>query len=294
MKHLVVIMISFGFIGTYYLVSLNKENKPNNIEKVVTEDSIELKSNTSTITSFNARQRSGTSLANTEVDRATIRIQKGVIYIDKSLRFYLEYFLALQSDASKEQIRQWFVMDARSFYQPIISSYLIELFDRYNSYLKQSNIKAAKLAKEGGDYAFALDSLKETFFNEAEIEALFSAGFNQNDDAMAKSQVTLAYRRYRDSLEKNPDMDPAALRMELFGASASGRFTQLDENRRQWESRLNDYQCHAGNILKNKGLADTDKIRSIQELKERFFSGSEILRFAALEKNKLLPIPQEC
>jgi hypothetical protein len=262
MKHLASIFILFGFIGTYYLMSLN--NKPDTIEKLITKTTtIERKSDASRVNSFDASQRSETSLANTEVDRVNISVRDGVIQIDNSLRFYLEYFLALQSDASPKQIQQWFAMDARSFYQPLISSYLIGLFDRYTSYLEQSNAKAAQLAKEGEDYAFASDSLKESFFNKAEIQALFGEDFLQNDDAMAKSKVALAYRSYRDSLEKNPDMDPAALRMELFGASASGRFTELDENRRQWKSRLNEYQCQARNIQENKGLADIDKARSI-------------------------------
>ena len=45
------------------------------------------------------------------------------------------------------------------------------------------------------------------------------------------------------------------LRREMFGDEAVQRFDELDQQRAQWQARINTYLIQRTNILSNQGLA---------------------------------------
>ncbi len=71
------------------------------------------------------------------------------------------------------------------------------------------------------------------------------------------------------------------LRQQLVGAEATIRLETLDDQRRQWQQRLQDYLKEKTRIEASEGLSDSDKAAAINRLEEEGFSPQERLRLQA-------------
>lgn len=72
------------------------------------------------------------------------------------------------------------------------------------------------------------------------------------------------------------------LRMSLVGPEATGRLEDLDQERQQWQQRMDDFSAEREAILSYQGLAEEDKQAAIDELLESRFNANERLRVSSL------------
>ncbi|PCC99636.1 lipase secretion chaperone [Halopseudomonas pelagia] len=72
------------------------------------------------------------------------------------------------------------------------------------------------------------------------------------------------------------------LRLSLVGPEATGRLEDLDQERQQWQQRMDDFSAEREAILSYNGLAEEDKQAAIEELLESRFNANERLRVSSL------------
>lgn len=75
------------------------------------------------------------------------------------------------------------------------------------------------------------------------------------------------------------------LRREMFGDEAVQRFDELDQQRAQWESRINEYLTQRANILNNQGLAKDELNTQVDILRASLFDEPEQLRVRSIERH---------
>lgn len=73
------------------------------------------------------------------------------------------------------------------------------------------------------------------------------------------------------------------LRLQMVGAEATERLEALDQRRRQWQQRLDDYRQAKARIEANSGLSEGDREAAIATLAEERFDERERLRLNAAE-----------
>ncbi|WP_044874278.1 lipase secretion chaperone [Pseudomonas sp. LFM046] len=71
------------------------------------------------------------------------------------------------------------------------------------------------------------------------------------------------------------------LRQQLVGAEATARLEVLDQQRLQWQQRMQDYLKEKARIEASEGLSDSDKALAISQLEEEGFNPQERLRLKA-------------
>lgn len=108
-----------------------------------------------------------------------------------------------------------------------------------------------------------------------------SAQLRQRSRAVVETSLKVQALREQGA----PEAEVRALRMEAYGAEATQRLSQLDEQRRQWQARLSHYQQEKEQILSNSGLATEDRQAAVEELQQRIFKDdAERRRIRALDR----------
>jgi lipase chaperone LimK len=75
------------------------------------------------------------------------------------------------------------------------------------------------------------------------------------------------------------------LRREMFGDEAVQRFDELDQQRAQWQARINTYLIQRANILSNQGLAKDELNMQVDALRASLFDELEQIRVRSIERN---------
>jgi lipase chaperone LimK len=75
------------------------------------------------------------------------------------------------------------------------------------------------------------------------------------------------------------------LRREMFGDEAVQRFDELDQQRAQWQARINTYLIQRANILNNQGLAKDELNMQVDALRASLFDELEQIRVRSIERN---------
>lgn len=75
------------------------------------------------------------------------------------------------------------------------------------------------------------------------------------------------------------------LRREMFGGEAVQRFDELDQQRAQWQARINTYLIQRANILSNQGLAKDELNMQVDALRASLFDELEQIRVRSIERN---------
>ncbi len=75
------------------------------------------------------------------------------------------------------------------------------------------------------------------------------------------------------------------LRREMLGDEAVQRFDELDQQRAQWQSRINEYLTQRANILSNQGLATDELSIQVDALRASLFDELEQLRVRSIERH---------
>jgi lipase chaperone LimK len=75
-----------------------------------------------------------------------------------------------------------------------------------------------------------------------------------------------------------------AVRVEMFGEEAAERFDALDEERAQWQARLDNYLKQRGEILSLEGLTIEERQAQVDSLRESQFDSREQIRVKVYER----------
>lgn len=244
----------------------------------------------------NSIQLQDTSLFGTEVDAAKIFVVDGMIMIDHSLRFYYEYFLALQGEVGVDQIKKILAEDAQKRYEPLAAQYVIDLFQRYIDYLHKVSVLISNKSTQEKllvvEQKILAEKLQAKIFTDVEITVLFDDEFLTAYEGGDTRQAS--YEHYQEMQKQFPDASLEVLRVENFGVEVAARMAELDLKRQQWQQRLNSYQCEKKAIEESEGLHELDKSQGVQSLQQRLFNESEIRRLKALEKYQLMQPINDC
>jgi lipase chaperone LimK len=74
------------------------------------------------------------------------------------------------------------------------------------------------------------------------------------------------------------------MRENLVGREAAERLAKLDQERAQWQQRVDSWLRERGAILANTGISETDKERQIDAARSRLFNEQEQIRVRSLEQ----------
>lgn len=74
-----------------------------------------------------------------------------------------------------------------------------------------------------------------------------------------------------------------AIREQIVGAEATERLEALDQERAEWDKRINAYLQTRDTILKNPALSDAERQRQLNEIKNKDFTEQERVRVGAFE-----------
>ncbi|CAA0094550.1 Lipase chaperone [BD1-7 clade bacterium] len=230
------------------------------------------------------------SLAGSQVDAPNISRDADGWKIDHTLRYYYEYFLTLQGEMPLKAIKELVKTDLNQRYEKPLAYYLYGLFERYLQY--RTDIDEELVSNDdASDWTLAEirqreHYLQEKHFSDREITALFDESYM--DEYADENTQQGAYDNYQQFLQENPDIDPTAIRTELFGVEAAIRLKALDERRNRWKKRSESFICEKIRINQAEGLTDGDKKQHIDSLKKQLFNTHEALRIDALENNQMI------
>ena len=263
----------------------------------------------------------GTSLADTVIPGALETDANGMLVIDGDSKAIMDYFLSLTGEMPTEDIRQMLLAWASHSAGPEAGEQFIALFDKYLQYIKAA--ADGNFSADGANAIRRnlqlRQQLRDDVFGQATAAVLF-ADENAYDlfsaERMEIMQSTLTEADKADAIQAlhqslpphlaaqyqqqhqlqrlaqqeqalrdqgGDDADVYALRQQQFGDQAAMRLQALDEQRRQWQQRVERYR-HARAAILSASLAAPDQQQQIDALREQMFSDSEQLRVAALDR----------
>lgn len=257
------------------------------------------------------------SLRDTEIDGGVTLDANGKVVIDLGMRRLFDYYLSLVGERDIIQIRQLLKDHLLAEYSQANAGQVLLHFDRYTDYLKaltELNIGSlanpeARLAQVSALRKKMLgDAMALAFF--AEEEALAALTLKRmaiaNDKTLSGSEKDklLAELDHSANYSARTEADTAALIMEqtrqldalqlseaqrnaereaLWGKEAAARLARLDQQRAQWDARIEQYLQARSRIDANRGLSDVARAQAIANLRAQQFNDAEQRRIASLE-----------
>jgi lipase chaperone LimK len=257
------------------------------------------------------------SLRGTEVDGAVSFDANGHVLLDPALRRLFDYHLSLIGERDPAQIRQLLKDHLLGRHGPARAESVLTYFDRYADYLQR--LAEAKIGesidpKERLVKVSALrrrmlgDEMASAFFAEEEALAALtlmrmaiaadntltaeqksqrlvgldrSKGYAARAEADTASVVADQDRRFRR--EQSTASQRAAEREALWGKAAAGRLAQLDEQRAQWDVRIEQYLFARSRIDADRSLSPAARAQALATLRAQRFDPAEQRRVASLE-----------
>lgn len=199
-----------------------------------------------------------------------------------------------------------------------------DLLKRYLDYrLAMADLPAGNAAPTAEAFAQHLDALtrlRNEYFSDEETQAFFSSDLSQDqfmlaqlrlserdlspeqqrrELALLEASLPAEQRAVRQQVSRDGELYAATEAMRAAGASdeaiyqlrastldpqAANALQQLDEQRRQWQARLQAYASERNN-LRQSGLSPADQQQAIDQLRAERFDQSERLRVIALDED---------
>lgn len=141
------------------------------------------------------------------------------------------------------------------------------------------------------DYALTrLDIMQNDQLTEAEKVAAMAALEGDLPPALQEH-----VREQRLAWEVNQQVDAARargatdaeifqIRAETYGYEAAQRFSEADQRKAAWETRIQDYRRERAAILATDSLTETDKAQQIERLQEQHFDAQEQKRIPTIDR----------
>jgi lipase chaperone LimK len=105
--------------------------------------------------------------------------------------------------------------------------------------------------------------------------------------SMRETQITdeLKIRTEKVLADGGDQQQVRELRREMFGDEAVQRFDELDQQRAQWDARINAYLIQRTSILSNQGLAQDELNSQVDSLRASLFDALEQVRVRSIERH---------
>ena len=266
-------------------------------------------------------QLKSTSLSGTTVP-ATLTINKaGRLVVDSNSKAVMDYFLSLSGEMPDARIRDLMQQWATGNAGEAAADDLLALYDRYQRYRQQ--FASGEYAATGSGTIRGQLALRQRLRNDTfgadDAAALFADEDRydrfslQRHDILASSmddrEKARALSTLRQSLPAHlaqqleqqtnlqtlqqdeqqlrdagaNDADLFALHQQRFGDAAALRLQALDQQRQDWQQRLDDYHGQR-QVIQSSGLSRQDQEQQLAQLRNAMFSETEQQRVAALER----------
>lgn len=257
------------------------------------------------------------SLRGTEIDGAVSLDGNGRVILDIGLRRLFDYYLSLMGERDLIQIRALLKTYLLTQYSAANTDSALLYFDRYTDYLSAlTDLKIGNIAKPedrlqkvtalrkkilgeemalaffADEEALAALTLKRMSIAEdkslsADEKAGLLAELDANENYSARTEADTAaliseQTRQLDALKLN-DKERKADREALWGKEAAGRLAQLDQQRSQWDARIEQYLLARSRIDANRSLSAAARDQAIAALRAQQFNDAEQRRIASLE-----------
>ncbi|WP_372966432.1 lipase secretion chaperone [Marinobacter sp.] len=118
----------------------------------------------------------------------------------------------------------------------------------------------------------------------AQVDQMLPAHARQAKE-VSETVVSMVQEVQRLRASGASEAEVRALRMEKYGAEATGRLELLDQKRQQWQRRVASYEQRKLQLLQAGGLAPDDRERALEALRAEIFQEEhERRRIRALDK----------
>lgn len=262
-----------------------------------------------------------TSLANTEPPAISGVDAQGNLQLDQELRDLFDYFLSLQGEQSAADIAQLMQGYLATHLPEKAAAQAVNALHRYQALQARLDADAATASTDDTlaeklQHLVTLrrqilgDTLAEAFFAEDEAYDRYSLQkmaeyATDQDNAAAIGQWESAsletlpedLRERQQARQQQQHLLEGTRKLEQEGASASTiyqyqvlhgdtaaaeRYQALNEQRQQWQQRLNEFHQQRADI-ENLDIIASDKAARIEQLLANSFEKNEILRVRVLE-----------
>jgi lipase chaperone LimK len=241
------------------------------------------------------------SLRGTEADGGISLDANAEVVLDLGMRRLFDYYLSLIGERDLVQIRILLKDQLLTKYNQTNTEKVLQYFDRYTDYLSALaalNIGSLSKPEERLQQVASLrkkmlgEAMALAFFAEEEALATLTLkrmaiANNKKLSAEARIEADTAaliteQNRQLDAL-KLTDAQRAVEREALWGKEAAGRLAQLDQERTQWDTRIEQYVQARSRIDANRALSVNARAQAIAALRAQQFNASEQRRIASLE-----------
>jgi len=268
----------------------------------------------STASEFSLEQ---SSLRGTEVDGGVLLNAKGEVVLDPGMRRLFDYYLSLIGERNLIQIRILLKEHLLGKYTPANVAIVLQYFDRYTDYLNAlTNLKIGDIVKPeerlqqvtilrkkmlgeemataffADEEALAVLTLKRmAIANDKNLSAdekarmLAELDAVENYSARTEADTAALITEQTRQLDASnlTEAQRAAERETLWGKEAAGRLAQLDQERAQWDARIEQYLLARSRIDANRSLSSTARAQAVAALRAQQFNEAEQRRIASLE-----------
>lgn len=188
--------------------------------------------------------------------------KRQLVQLERDLPLLADLTALRQREAAVQSLR------ARIFSADVHQAFFVNE-EAYNSFTLQRLAIQRDAGMEPAAKAAAIDQLR--------------AALPEDLQALAASQLQAELRVQVGALQAaggNPEQ-VRQLRQQLVGAQATSRLEALDQQRLQWQQRLQAYLKEKTRIEASEGLSQSDKDAAITRLQEEGFNSQERLRLQA-------------
>jgi lipase chaperone LimK len=257
------------------------------------------------------------SLRGTEVDGEVSFDANGNVLLDPGLRRLFDYHLSLIGERDPAQIRRLLEDYLLGRHRRKQVDSVLGYFDRYVGYLQrlaESKIGESIDPQDRLAKATALrrqmlgDEMASAFFSEEEALAALTlermaiaadraltaeqksqrlAALDRSEGYTARAEADTA----RVVADENRRLDRAHAtahqraveREAMWGKEAAGRLARLDEQRAQWDARIEQYLFARSRIDADRSLSPAARAQALAALRAQRFDAAEQRRIASLE-----------
>ena len=235
----------------------------------------------------------------TQPDGAIHIDENGNVIIDKDLKRLFDYYLTAIGELPLDQMRKYLQKLAGEELNPAQLQQLLSYFDQYHNYLTKADLfsqsmgdnlslqEKMQLLSEFRSDSLGLTMAKAFFADEQDYIEFVMTEKNsddleaqQKDWLQAENQAT----EFQDVVIENREFNKAEninttevnqYRVEKYGLEAANRLSQLDQQRAQWQSVVDDYFQQRKYIENQQGVFSLDQLNS-------HYTTQEIRRLEAL------------